>query len=66
MAVNEIFVSWPFKSMLVSLADSCLTLVVRISADFHSQMLCGRLSPALVLGAGEFGMELRLLTPQGE
>ena len=42
---------WPLKRMPVSPADSCLSWADRISADFHSQMLCGRLFP----GSGALG-----------
>lgn len=47
---------------LVFLAAFCLTQMDGIPADFHSQ-LCGLLSQALVLQAGEPGVGLRPLTP---
>ena len=50
----------------MSLADSLLSLVDRISTDFHSYMLCQRLFPALVLLAGESCLGLRPLTSQME
>ena len=52
-------VFWPFKRTSVFLADSHLSLVERIPADFHSQMLCGHLFPVLVLWAGEPSTGLR-------
>lgn len=48
------------------LADSSLSLEDRIPDDFHSEMLCGHLFPALVLWAGEPGVGLGILTPQEE
>ena len=59
------FVHWSFKRTPVSLADSCLSLVDRISADFHSQMLYGPLFLAMVLYAGRLEW-LRPHAPQGE
>ena len=53
VAVNVIFVCWSFKRVPDFLADAHLSLVDRIPAGFHSQMLCGLLflTGALDLGA---------------
>ena len=59
-------VFWPFKRTSVFLADSHLSLVERIPADFHSQMLCGHLFPALVFWAREPGLGFRFYTSQME
>ena len=50
----------------MSLADICLSLAYRISADFHSQMICGYLFLAQMLWAEEPGLELRVYAPRGE
>ena len=59
------FVHWPFKRLPVSLTDSCLSLVDRNPAAFHSQMLYGHLFPALVLWVGEPSLGVRFHTSQG-
>ena len=53
----------PFQRVPRFLSDSHLSLVDRIPADFHSQMLHGLLFPAVVLWAGERSLELRSHTP---
>ena len=60
------FVHWTFKRVPVSLPDFCFSLADKIPSDFHSQMLCGCLFPALVLWDGESSMELRLHASQGD
>ena len=47
------------------LAVSHLTVEDKIPTDFHSQMICGVLFPAMVLWAEVPGMVLRPLTFQG-
>lgn len=60
------FVHWSFKKKSGFLAVSLLTLVNRIPSDFHRQILCGIFFTALVLWAGELGLELKHLDPQGD
>lgn len=43
---------WCFKKESGSLAHSSLFLLLRISTNSHSQMLCGHLLPALCSGLG--------------
>lgn len=54
-----------FKRTHQFLAISCLTLTDRILAYIHRQILCELFFLALVLQAGELGMELRPLAPKG-
>lgn len=53
------FSHWPFKGVVVSLADSYLSLSGKILTDFYSQMLCGCLFPTLVLWAWEPSLGVR-------
>ena len=70
-ACKQEFVCWPFKRKLGFPAAFCLSLSLSqqegrgIPADFHSQMLCGILFPALVYQTGELCVELRPLDSQG-
>ena len=52
--------------VLVSPADSYLSLKDRNPTAFHNQMLCGYLFPALVLWTGEPSLGFRPHTYQGE
>ena len=58
------FVCWPFNNVPGFLAESSLSLQTE-SADLPSQMLCGHLFSALLLWAGEPGLELRPHAPRG-
>lgn len=60
------FLCWPFRRAPGSLADSSLSLVGRIPADFHSQMVCELLFRGLVLRAGEPSRGLKSQAPHGE
>lgn len=52
MQMRFYVISWCFKKAYESLAHSSIFLLLRISTDSHSQMLCGHLLPALCSGLG--------------
>lgn len=66
MQMRFLCLPWGFKKASGSLAHSSIFLLLRISTDSHSQMLCGHLFSALVLGessctsVGTFTAEMSL------
>lgn len=66
VTMHESLCTAPLRGHGFLLAASHLTCVDKISAEFHSQILCGLHLPALVLQTRETGMRLRPLALPGD